>query len=220
MADMNDGSGKNKIFKTVVSAALLIIAAAVVVILIRKIRANDFSRLLTGERTVPADEFYYDMRGESVYADVGGGFAVVSELGVQMLDEAGHETFMSSFRLDAPAVTACATRAAAYDIGGTRLRVFDAAGVTNTLDQENTVISAKITEKYLAVCTAWKGGYTSAVTVYNTNGSVVFRWYCSSGYVFDASVSDGDETVSILTVTDSGCELLTFSLRSTASSEL
>ena len=110
-----DNKAPRKILRLIFSAVAFVLLTAAVVVAIMYLTD---SPLLRTQQQETADSFSYDDRGDSVYAELDGGFAVVSKLGIQAFSADEQETIMTTLRIDKPAVSFSGEFAAAYDIGG------------------------------------------------------------------------------------------------------
>jgi hypothetical protein len=162
-----------------------------------------------------AGEYHFDVGRDRVFAKLGDSLAVAGTLGIQVLDAEGAETLRVPFRMSAPAITAQESRAIAFDIGGTAVRVFDDTGIVASVESSNAVIAASINKNgWFCVCAQDGGGYKGAVTVYNNKGSEVYRARLASGYVLSAVLSHDNKSLSVLNLTDEGSRVTCYSLNS------
>jgi len=205
-----------KIVKIILS--ILVLAIIVVFVIAAVINRND----LTMENIMStitsvwkkdkfADEFFYD--GESA-EPLGGGIAVVSHNGVQVLGADGEETLISSFIMDSPALDSNGVQAVAYDIGGNILKTFNKNTVLTVLEPEHEILSAGININGMLTVSTRESMYTTSVTVYDENGNAVYKWYSGSGYILDAEVSEDNKNLAVLVISDSGSDIVYFKLDS------
>lgn len=168
----------------------------------------------TGEIISKTEPYTYETGTQQMFASLKGGVAVVNTTGLQVLDKSGVTVTRSIVSMTAPAVTSAGSRAAAYDVGGTVLRVGDTKGNLTILDQENKILAVSLNEAgWLAVVTE-ETGYKGRVTVYNDDLEPVYRWHSGTNYVLSACVSPDCRTMVALTLEETGSGAHVFSLSS------
>lgn len=134
--------------------------------------------------------------------------------GLQILDKNGVTVTRSIVSLTNPGAVSAGNRAAAYDVGGTALRVGDTKGNLTVLDTDNKLISVTMNDSgYLAAVTE-ETGYKGLVTVYNSDLEPVYRWHSGTNYVLMARVSPDGRTMAALTLEETGSAVHVFSLSS------
>lgn len=158
------------------------------------------------------EEFYYSSSDDSVYSKVGMGFAVASTSELQVFGADGVQTLQEAYIMSDPAVSSGGNNAALYDIGGNTVKIFNADKMIQSIKTDGKVISAKVSKNgYTAVCCE-EIGYQGAVYVYNSVGSLVFKWLSGDGYVLSACVSGDDQYLAVLTVGKEGTRLVKLKL--------
>ena len=172
--------------------------------------------LFSGRGSVElADEYYFDVGRNRVFADLEDSFAAAGTLGIQVLDADGNETLRDSFRMTSPAMTAQNGRAAAFDIGGTAVRVFNKTEVITSINTGGAIVSVSINRNgWISVCTQESGVTRGTVSVYNNAGRDVYRVRMATGYVLSAVVSPDNRSVAILNLTDDGSRITFYNLSS------
>jgi hypothetical protein len=211
-----------KVLLSVFILAALSLFAAVLVTGNGKVSLDGFRRLfgvIGGETT--AAGFSFESGFNNVFADMNGGFAVASTVGVQVFDGGGNKVYTEIYGMSNPTVFSSGRLCAAYDLGGKVLKVFDTAGVLGTVKTEGGIISASLSEHgYLALCMQESGGYKASVSVYK-NGAYdsskqpPFQWFSGEGYILAAAVSPDEKRLAVLTLTDNGSRIVFFSPDST-----
>ena len=160
------------------------------------------------------EPFTYENGTQQMFAPVKGGVAVANTTGLQVLDKNGVTMARSIVSMKSPALASAGDRAAAYDVGGTALRVGDPRGNVTVLDQSDAIISVTMNAAgYLAVVTE-ETGYKGLVTVYNEEFDPVYRWHSGTNYVLRACVSPDCQSMAALTLEESGGAVHVFSLSS------
>lgn len=216
----NEKKSKNTLTKTLFSIAVIAAVVLCVLAFIAGREGLSFSGAVDAVASVftggaGVDEFYYENADGSVFAEVDGGIAEASSMGLRYIDSSGEETQIGSFAMGQPVLLSNGSRAVLYDAGGKDVCVFDKEGVVMDINSETAVISASLNKKgWLTLCEQAKG-YNGAVRVYNSRGTPVYEWYSGSGYVLSAALSPDSKNLVVLTVTKEGSELVFFALNST-----
>ena len=172
--------------------------------------------MFSGRSTVElADEYFFDVGRNRVFADLDDSFAAAGTLGIQVLDAGGNETFRDSFRMNTPAIDVQNGRAVAYDISGNEVRVLSRTEIITSINTEGAIVSASINRNgWIAVCTQESGITRGVVTVYSNAGSEVYRVRMATGYVLSAAVSPDNRSVAILNLADDGSRITFYNLNS------
>jgi len=158
-----------------------------------------------------ADEFFFDVGRDRVFANLDGFIASVGTLGIQVLDYGGNETLRDTFRMARPAVRALNSRAIAFDIGGTAVRVFDSGNIISAVEASGPIISASINRNgWFTVSTQEGGGLRGVATVYNSQGTAVYRANMGSGYVLTSALSPDNRSFAVLNLADAGSRIPQF----------
>lgn len=156
--------------------------------------------------------YYYSSSDDSVYSKVGSGFAVASKSELQVFSSDGAMTIQETYIMSDPALSTGGDNAVLYDIGGNTVKIFNTAGVIQSIKTDGAVISAKMSaDGYTAVCCE-ETGYQGAVYVYNSGGSLVFKWLSGSGYVLSACISDDNGYLGVITVGEYGTRVVKLKL--------
>ena len=214
---MYNKNGFKRIIYFAASVAVMAVLVVLAVVLIR----NSGSLTISGvkelfsqiKRSNPTDEFFFDSDNGAVFADLNGSFLAASTSGVQLFDDEGEEIFSETLLLSDPAVSSAGEYAAVYDISGTYLSVFDSKGKIWSIISENEIISASVDiNGRLALCTD-ESGYRGSVTVYNSSGTALYKWYSASGFVLDAEMINKTEFI-VLSLTQNGSCLTKLSIES------
>lgn len=166
---------------------------------------------ITGRRK--AEEFYYDNASDGAFADMKNGLAVMSGSELRVYSRDGELSFSRLFTYSSPAMHVSGDYGAAYDVGGRTVIFFSDDGVICDVVAENPIVSAYVNSKgYLAV-SAEDSGYFGSVTIYNSNGTAIYRWMAGSARVLSARVQ-GSERFIALTVGEGGSRIVQYALSS------
>jgi hypothetical protein len=208
-------SGTVKILISAVTLIILTLIAAVLISNKGKFSLDGLSAMFTAkDGGGSASEFFFNAGNDNVYTDLNGGFAAISTVGIQAFDQSGAETVNEKFEMARPTVCSAGDVSAAYDLGGTALRIFDTGGVITRMDTKDMIISANINKNgWLALCTK-KSGYLGSVAVYNSKGEIVYRFDSGEGYVLSAALSEDNKALAVLTLNENGGKITVFGLDS------
>lgn len=197
---------KKGTLKTVIGAAA-IFAVAVLIIYVMMGGGSSIKRLwreVSGDTT---SEYYYDGAAGGSFAAIKGGFAVLSSSQLSVYDVAGEETVSLLLSYANPILSSDGGYAAAWDLGGYNVVLVNEGGLCTRLTTEEAIISVSVNDRgYLCVCTD-EAGYGGSVTVYNSSGTALYKWYSGSGYVLSARLKDKQDLI-ILTISDSGSNII------------
>ena len=194
---------------------VLIAAAAVVVGTVALFAFRDrLSALFAGNGTDPGEAWAFEAGSAQSFAAAGNGLAVASSAGLELLDPDGYTVCRHVCALDAPAAAACSQYAAAYDLGGTALRVSDFKGNVTELDTQEPILSVTVSESGYMAVSAEEAGYKGKVTVYGPALTAVYEWYSAEGYLLSARVSPDGKQLAVLTAAGDGGHVHIFSLSS------
>jgi hypothetical protein len=157
--------------------------------------------------------FQFEPGGEA-FADFGGGVAVVGSGGLQVYNKKAELVFSDVFEMKMPAVFALDGHGVAYDVGGTAACLFDKEGVTARIAAQDKIISATVNKNgYLALTTQF-AGYKGLVTVYDSAGNEIYKWFSGSAHALTAVLSPDSRHLAVLTIGGGGSRVVFFSLDS------
>lgn len=178
-------------------------------------RSGVLDKVHGGKEIISKTEPYtFETGTQQVFAPMKGGFAVGSTTGLQILDKDGVTVTRGVVSITRPALIACDTSAAVYDVGGTVLRVGDRKGNLTVLDTKEKIISVTMNETGALAVVTEETGYKGQVTVYNKDLEPVYRWHSGTNYVLSARVSPDGKTMAALTLEETGSAVHMFSLQS------
>ena len=195
-----------RVLALLVTAALLIGAVFLVAnrdkfnldALKRWFEYRDLKTSDTGE----AAPFSHAGGDQASFAYLEDGILLSSSSGVRYYSFSGSTYVEEVLTLEHPTLSAAGATGVAYDVGGQNLFVFrNAQEVFHlTLDEGNSLLSARVNAGWLAV-TAQQSGYKGSVTVYNnTFDKAVIQINLSSTFIMDAVLSPDSKTVAVLTL--------------------
>ncbi|MCL2628616.1 MAG: DUF5711 family protein [Oscillospiraceae bacterium] len=158
--------------------------------------------------SVSVSEFNFDVGRERVFANAGGHVAAVGSLGLQMLSPDGQEVYRHAFRASAPAITENNGFFIAYDIGGTSAFVFNTAGILSSIDTDGIIVSASVNKNgWFCIVTQARGMHRGTVSVYNSNGDLVYLVNIGVGFTLAAELSPDNKNLAILSMAEIGSRI-------------
>lgn len=200
---------KNPKLRQILIAVVAVVAALVfVVALVRR-----GGSAASGTET--AEPYALDGSAEQVFRAADGRLAVASSSGLQIFDEDGATVLHEIFSLAEPGLTVGGGYAAAYDIGGTELRVARMDdGELQTVEPAGTIVSAALSESGALAVVTDAAGYKGMVTVYDTERNAVYEWYSGTSYVLNAALSPSGDRLAVLCMAEGGSSVHLFALNS------
>lgn len=162
-----------------------------------------------------ADELFFDVGRNKVYANLGENIAATGTLGVQVLDRGGAETLRDPLRMSTPTIEASNGWAIVFDIGGMSARTFTESRISASIEANGAIVSASINSNgWFAICTQESASYRSIVTAYDDKGGRVYRVSLATGYALHAEMSPDNNKLAILSLTDNGSRVTVYDLSS------
>jgi hypothetical protein len=150
----------------------------------------------------------FDSGRQRVFADLGNAIASAGTLGIQVLEHDGSEALRDQFRMYRPAISSVGSRAIAFDIGGSSVRVFDSERVISSVETSGLVISASLNRNgWFSINTQEGTGQSGTVHVYNDDGVALFRVSLGSGYAFSSLISPDNRTLAVLNLSEVGSRI-------------
>ncbi|MCI2057079.1 MAG: DUF5711 family protein [Oscillibacter sp.] len=152
-----------------------------------------------------SDTITYDASGDNRFAVLGEKLAVCSGTELQVLG-GGETVFTQNVKMESPALITGGGSAAAWDVGGTTMTVFDDSGIKYSLsaDEQEPFISATMNAQGWLAVTAEKKNYKGCVNVYSDTytgtGDPMFTFNSSQRFVTDAYVTDDCKTLVAVTL--------------------
>lgn len=154
--------------------------------------------------------FYLNSFGESFSA--GNTLFCVTEDAVCAYSQSGQALWEEAKNMADARWNVSGSFAVIYDCGGNGIITID--GKTAKHNYINNIIMSTEINKhgYTAVCTE-EAGYKGSVTVYDAAFTPIYKWYCASGYVINAALSE-ENTLTVLTANAEGSTAHVFKLTS------
>lgn len=154
------------------------------------------------EKNSGAVRYDYDASPYNRFAVLEDRLIVLSESVLRILGKDGKTLWSMPVKMSSPALTSGGGVAAAYDVGGTELHLLGTDGerfsVTQTEDQP--IIAASLNGSGWLAVTSGKQNYKGGVSVYNSQGTLVFEFNSSTRFVTDACVTEDNGHLAAVTL--------------------
>ena len=144
----------------------------------------------------------YDASSRNHFAVLGDCLAVLSDNSLEVLSPSGDAMWSGNVKMENPVLVQSGDRAAAYDVGGTKLFVLDQRGLISTLEtgEEEPFIAVTMNKAGWLAVTTEDHNYKGCVTVYDEKMEKVFKFQSSQRFVLDAYVTDDCKTLAAVTL--------------------
>jgi len=213
------GTKRGRVLGYILTGALtlLLVALALLVFLFRdQLRGENLRRTFGREvqETLETEAYAYESGIDQVYAAVGDGLAVASGSAVQLLDDAGKTVFKQLVSYGAPAVFTGKDAALFCDIGAKNAVWASRSGESRTLTPAGTLLTAAMNQSGYYILVTEAAGYKALVSVYDSDGALLYEWWSGTGYVICAALSPDNRLLAVLCAENGGGKLHLFSLSS------
>ncbi len=158
-------------------------------------------------------EWSLDAGSGGVLAMSGNTLASASSTGLTIYSTDGDILLQELFSMQVPALACSDGLIAAWDVGGTELRIAKNDAVEQ-IELTHKLISVRANDSGWLSVTTQEPGQKGLVTVYDDSLTAVYAWYAGSGYPLTAQLSPDCKNLAILTASDSGAQLRFFRLDS------
>lgn len=148
-----------------------------------------------------------------VFSISGNSLASASSTGLTVYSTDGDILLQELVSMQTPALACSDGVIAAWDIGGTELRIARNDAVEQ-IEVTNKLISVRVNDAGWFTVTAEEPGYKGLVTVYDDSLTAVYAWYAGSGYPLSAQLSPDCKSLAVLTASEDGAQLRFFQLDS------
>lgn len=197
---------------TIAAVTLLLILAALLVFLYREEIFGSPGKYDEDSGISDSEPFTYENGSNQSFALMGKCLAIASSSGLQLLDDDGKTISRQVFSMDIPCVSAGGDTCVFYDVGGTALRVLFGPEEYAEMDTESPIIAVNVNSAGYFAVTTEESGFKGCVTVYDSSGEPIYKWYAGSGYALDAVVTPDNKRLAVLCVGESGSVLHFFRL--------
>lgn len=148
------------------------------------IGAGNYPLELDGTQTVNAVN-----RGSYYY--------VLSNTHINAFSSSGKKLFSYAHGFERPIIKTSASRAIVFEQNGTKAFIFTLNGLKSTVETEQSIITANVSDSgaYAIACRSDK--YASAVTVYNKHGKMLYEWYSAENTVNNVVISPNAKKIAV-----------------------
>lgn len=144
------------------------------------------------------DEFSISAGENSEIITVSDNIAVVKNNNLSLYDLGGQKLFSFDYSFSLPSSKTDNRNLIVYDIGGKELSIFNTFSKIKTLNFNNGIYFADISDKGI-VAVSKEESYRSALTVFNNNYKDVYKWLSSENYITHATLSHDGKNVLVVT---------------------
>ena len=202
--------GKRNIFVRILFflVGLAVVLAAVTAVVFRDqinldaLRRWFTYRSLSLNDSGQAESFRYSGSSGDVFVRLDGDLLVCSGNSIGLYSGSGVQYVDQSVRMDAPAADTGGNAAVVYDAGGTQLYVFRQRALAFSLDEDGTLLAARLNAAGMLTVVSQQSGYRGVVTVYNTDFQPAVAVRLNT-YIMDAQLSDNGKTLAVVTISQS-----------------
>ena len=203
----NDNQDKSNRRRFLRPLPILICAALVLLIVLVARNFDAIKRALNfpdESRGTRTEVFYYNANQSNVFATMNDGLLLASSSGVQYFNPDGEKSLSSAALMSAPALDTRNGLAAAYDIGGSRLRILNGESVLLEEDLDEHIIDVFVGSGGYFAVSSQETGYKGSVTVYDDALEPAFKWFSGSGYVLCSAISPDNQKLAVASIDDMG----------------
>ncbi len=140
-----------------------------------------------------ASEFPTEVNGNAIPAKniklMGSNIALLSDTSFTLLNKSAYKIRELNHNLKNPSFKAVSMRAILYDIGGKKLRIESQPKTLHTLETENNIISADISESGNYSILTESQSYLSELSVYSRQNAEKYKYYFSEMHACDVALS-------------------------------
>lgn len=205
MARQKRSKGKGTWRYILIALGLLLAIGLIALILIMS-TGSDFREALLDLRGKAATTFYYEGAASGGAVPVGSGLACVNSSGVTLYNRRGEELWSQRQGFRNPRFSLAEGWAAAWDFGGKTVYLLKEDGLAYKVNAEGALRSVTVNDKgYLCLCTK-EVGYGGSATVYNPNGTALYKWYSGQSYLLTACMREENDLL-LLTLGSEGSKL-------------
>ncbi len=111
----------------------------------------------------------------------------------------GKELFSTPHGFERPALVSSKGRILVYDVGGNQFHIFDLTELKETVETENEIIGASISDSGNYAVATYSDKFAAAVTVYSKKGKMLFEWYSAEDTVNNVAISPNGKKIAVST---------------------
>ncbi len=209
----NEARPMKKIFLLLL-LLLIMLLAVLAALNLDKIKQTPIYATL--EKLVSQDEgegeFSFDAYSDNIFAEMSGGLVVASSSAYQVLDNKGKKTAGALVSLPEPMVTASSGGAVIWSASTGSFILVSPEGKTKSFKNENTIISASVSESGFYAIATEEPNYKGLVTVYDKSFEPVYKWYSGEAYLMGADINPIGTELFAVTVGGESTRFIRYSL--------
>lgn len=196
------GNKLEKIRKTKIFLSFIAIFLVFILVFGLIFPAGFFETASNSLRLIGASSFPCEISGGKILDTVqkGNYFYVLSQENLNVFSVSGKKVFEYFHGFENPVLKTSSTRALLYNQGKKTLLIFNLSGLKQTLEFENEIITATISDSGKFAVATHADGYASKVTVYSKNYQKhLYEWFSAEEVVTDIALSKRANKLAVAT---------------------
>lgn len=134
---------------------------------------------------------------------MGNYYFVLTDTHLSAYANSGKELFSESHAFEKPVLAVSRGRAIIYNQGGKQAYIYDLSERKATVETENEIICASISDSGRYAIVTHSEKYASAVSVYNKANKLIFEWYSAEETINNIAVSQNGRKLAVSTYNSS-----------------
>lgn len=130
---------------------------------------------------------------------MGNYYFVLTDSHISAFANSGKELFSDAHGFEKPVLSASKGRVLVYNQGGKQVNIYDLNERKATIETQNSIICAAMSDSGRYAVTTHSDKYASAVSVYNKSNKIIFEWYSAEDTVNNVAVSQSGRKIAVST---------------------
>lgn len=180
-----------KIISVILAGCTVIV---LVIVLATAFFTGKFTEFFYQAKQMSAEDTYPVTLKEQSFTDAAGldrYLAIMTKNGVIFLDEKGSKADETVLGYSSPILRSNGSGVMIYDHGGTQFEYAQPFQTGFSIETEQKIITGALSEAGNCAVATYHERYAAEVSVYNTDGSVSYRWYSASDKVISLAFDAG-----------------------------
>ena len=127
-------------------------------------------------------------------------YYALTDTNVCVYSNSGKEMFSAFHGFTKPVLATSSGNAIVYDQGGKQLMVISPTKLKGTVNTENEIIAAAISDSGKFAVATYSDKYSAAVIVYNSRNRVIYEWYSAEDYINNITISRNGKKIAVTTL--------------------
>ena len=194
---------KIKLFAAVVAIILVIVCIFQLILPAGIIQTLKNSITLIGSGSYPLE---LDSSDTLDVKPMGHYYYILSDTQLSAYSNSGKKLFDFAHGFENPILKTSKWGAILFNQGRTDVHLFTLKGIENTIETENNIITATISNKGSYAIVTESKKYASSVSVYNKYGKNLYEWYSAENIVNNVVIAPNSKKIAVSTFNTSGGE--------------